>query len=94
MASDGSEAMTDKDEQPQRADRDQDQTVADSFPASDPPAHTGITGPVGKGVRSDEQRPPRRRNDDERPTGTPTSGRHATETAHVRLHEAHPPVRR
>ncbi len=64
-----------------------DNTVNDSFPASDPPAHTGITGTGGKapiGAPPDKaKRPPsNERGADERPTGSPTSERHATETAH------------
>ena len=86
--------MTDTHKPHPRADRQQDQTVEDSFPASDPPAHTGITGPGRKDDKAAERRPPHERNDDERPTGTPTSDRHATETAHVREHEVHPPARR
>jgi hypothetical protein len=30
---------------PSSPDRQQDETVEDSFPASDPPANTGIVGP-------------------------------------------------
>jgi len=51
-----------------------DKASEDSFPASDPPSHTGITGP-GHG-------PSRHRSEEARPKGTPTSDRHATETAH------------
>lgn len=60
-------------------DKHLDSTVADSFPASDPPAHSGITG-----IRHQPQsRPPsHQRGDDARPTGHPTSDRHASETAH------------
>jgi hypothetical protein len=64
-----------------------DETVADSFPASDPPARSGITG-----VRRDHGRMAQpnvtarpashKRSQDERPTGLPTWDRHATETAH------------
>jgi len=48
-----------------------DQAAKDSFPASDPPAHTGIVGP-GSGRERAE------------PKGRPTSDRHDAETAHVR----------
>ena len=58
-------------EKHRKLDRRQDQTVEDSFPASDPPAHTGIVGP-GSGREKGE------------PKGRPTSDRHAAETAHVR----------
>jgi len=49
-----------------------DKAVEDSFPASDPPANSGITGP-----RIQRPKP-----DDARPTGTPTDERHAAETAY------------
>jgi hypothetical protein len=58
------------------SERARDQTVEDSFPASDPPANSGITG----AERPDK--PSHRRDIDEKPTGTPTSDRHAAETAH------------
>ena len=61
---------------PKHADRDRDTTLGDSFPASDPPGNSGITG-VGA-----PDRPSHARSIDERPTGTPTSDRHAAETAH------------
>jgi hypothetical protein len=74
------------------ADRTQEIAVEDSFPASDPPAHTGVTGPGGTAERGgDKRRPPDQRDDAERPTGTPTSDRHATETAFVWEHEDRPP---
>ena len=60
---------------PPRSERDRDKTLEDSFPASDPPGASGITG-VGE-----PDRPSHKRHDSERPTGTPTSDRHATETA-------------
>jgi hypothetical protein len=64
----------------------QDQTVADSFPASDPPANSGITGP-----RAARHRPaPHKRNDDTRPKGTPNHDRHVTETAYQWEHEETP----
>jgi hypothetical protein len=66
------------------SERGRDKTLADSFPASDPPANSGITG-AGK-----PDQPPHQRGIDERPTGTPTSDRHATETAHQWEHEQPP----
>ena len=54
-----------------------DQAVEDSFPASDPPASSGIVGP-----RAHPPRKPRashERGDDARPKGTPNHDRHATE---------------
>ncbi len=63
-----------------------DETLNDSFPASDPPSHSGITSIVGRypAVREEEsQRPPsHQRGHDARPTGHPTWERHAVETAH------------
>ena len=64
-----------------------DQTSADSFPASDPPSHSGITGP-GK------PQPGPHRGDEDRPTGTPTSNRHAQETSHQSEDEIVPPQSR
>lgn len=68
-------------------DRRLDDTVADSFPASDPPSHSGITGVGGrsrsKNLSSKAARPPsHQRGSDARPTGQPTWERHATETSH------------
>ena len=63
-----------------------DKTVEDSFPASDPPATSGITGP-----RAAKPRPaPHRRDDDSSPKGTPNHDRHATETAYQWEHEKRP----
>jgi hypothetical protein len=59
-----------------KKDKAQDRAVKDSFPASDPPANSGITGSDPSPVASDE------RPVDAQPTGTPSSDRHATETAH------------
>lgn len=67
-------------------ERKLDQAAADSFPASDPPAATGVTGP--RAVRP--RRAPHDRTDHERPKGTPTHDRHATETAHQWEHEEGP----
>lgn len=58
------------------AERKEDKTLEDSFPASDPPARSGITGDDQAG------KPSHKRDIEERPTGTPTSDRHAVETAH------------
>jgi hypothetical protein len=73
---------------PKHADRDRDKTLDDSFPASDPPANAGTTG-VGA-----PDRPSHARGIEERPTGTPTSDRHATETAHQWEHEDKPGEKR
>jgi len=53
-----------------------DKAIEDSFPASDPPATSGITGPT-----ADKPRPASQRDDDSRPKGTPNRNRHTTETA-------------
>jgi hypothetical protein len=70
------------------AERARDRTLEDSFPASDPPGVSGITG-VGQPDRPSHARPM-----DERPTGTPTSDRHATETAHQWEYEEKPRAKR
>ena len=57
-----------------------DEASEDSFPASDPPAHSSVTGP-GKPAPGATRSPPDERGEDARPTGTPTSNRHATETS-------------
>jgi len=65
-----------------RTDKMHDQTMEDSFPASDPPASTGITGPrVGEGDRPTRDRKSRTTGSSPRPKGTPTHERHASETA-------------
>jgi hypothetical protein len=58
------------------SEREQDKTLEETFPASDPPAHSGLAG----ADRPDK--PSHKRDIEERPTGTPNSDRHATETAH------------
>jgi hypothetical protein len=68
-------------QQHDKKDSAQDRAVEDSFPASDPPANTGITGP------EPSNQPSHKRPADARPTGTPTSDRHAAETAHQWEHE-------
>jgi hypothetical protein len=61
---------------PTDTDQRHDKTLKDSFPASDPPAKSGVTGSETPDKPSDD------RNDAEIPTGTPNSDRHAAETAH------------
>lgn len=64
----------------QQDSRHVDVAGADSFPASDPPARSGITGVGRQRGKKDTVIPPsRRRTHGERPTGDP---RHAQETAH------------
>jgi hypothetical protein len=68
-----------------REQQKQDRAVEDSFPASDPPAGSGIVGPRAA-------RPPQadKRDRDATPKGTPTDDRHATETAYQSEHEERP----
>ncbi|MDR3537284.1 MAG: hypothetical protein P4L71_12370 [Acetobacteraceae bacterium] len=61
-------------------EHDDDKTVADTFPASDPPANSGITG--AEPSKRQERGATHERGDHARPTGTPTSDRHAAETAY------------
>jgi hypothetical protein len=64
---------------PTRKDNERhDQAVEDSFPASDPPATSGVVGPriAHRGEA------PHERNGEARPKGTPTHERHAAETAY------------
>jgi hypothetical protein len=68
----------------ERSERDHDKTLKDSFPASDPPAHSGITG------AEPPNKPPEERTTEERPTGTPISDRQAAETAHQWENEEKP----
>jgi hypothetical protein len=56
-----------------------DEASADSFPASDPPANSSVTGP---GKPAPSRSAPHERGEDARPKGRPTSERHATETTH------------
>jgi hypothetical protein len=71
-----------------RSERSHDKTLEDSFPASDPAANSGITGSEQPDRSADQ------RNVEDQPTGTPTSTRHATETAHHRENERKPSPRR
>nr|WP_294519381.1 hypothetical protein [uncultured Rhodopila sp.] len=68
----------------ERSDRDQDETLKDTFPASDPPANSGVTGAEPPNT------PPHERTIEESPTGLPTSDRHGAETAHQWEHEEKP----
>ncbi|MEJ0018116.1 MAG: hypothetical protein WDN25_16410 [Acetobacteraceae bacterium] len=63
-------------DQKKREDDKQDGVVKDSFPASDPPANSGIVGPRLSTPTSDHRDP------EARPKGTPTDDRHAVETAY------------
>jgi hypothetical protein len=63
-----------------KSDERYDKTVADTFPASDPPANSGITGPDDNAGRAPQK--PFKSGDEDRPTGRPTSDRHDTEVAH------------
>ncbi|MBN9120081.1 MAG: hypothetical protein J0I06_13105, partial [Planctomycetes bacterium] len=53
-------------------------TVADTFPASDPPANSGTTGTEPSRRQGADDKP-----DSEKPTGHPTSDRMETETSHA-----------
>jgi hypothetical protein len=81
-------------QQRDEAERKRDKTIEDSFPASDPPANTGIVGP-GTGENSNvRHRAPEEPGIDERPTGQPSSGRHTAETAHAREDKVQVPEQR
>jgi hypothetical protein len=67
-----------------RTDGDQDKALEDTFPASDPPARSGITG------AEPPEGPSHDRDVEEQPTGLPTSDRHGAETAHQWEHEKQP----
>jgi hypothetical protein len=75
--------MTKQRKRQEAVDRRHDSTVEDSFPASDPPAHSGVVGPRRPDVH--QSRASHQRDDDARPKGC-----HATETAFVWEHEETP----
>jgi len=54
-----------------------DKTVKETFPASDAPANTGITGAGKK-----DEKPKQEDVTDAKPTGSPKSDRYEAETAH------------
>jgi hypothetical protein len=66
------------------SERARDKTLEDTFPASDPPANSGITGAESSETSSEDGAA------EPKPTGTPTSDRHATETAHQSEDEVKP----
>jgi hypothetical protein len=68
-----------------RAEQSHDKTLEQSFPASDPPARSGITGSEKPDKAADQ------RDIEQQPKGTPTSDRHAAETAHHRESGRTPP---
>jgi hypothetical protein len=86
--------MTTRRTRDEAADRRHDTTIEDSFPASDPPANSGIVGPRVRHAATGARPPSHQRDDADRPKGTPTDKRHATETAHAREDEAHSHHRR
>ncbi len=69
------------------SENSQDKALKDSFPASDPPANSGITGAEPPGSPT---KPSQQRDIEEQPTGTPTSDRHGAEIAYHGENETKP----
>lgn len=63
-------------QKPSQTEHEHDKILEDTFPASDAPANSGITGAEPPETTSTEP------NTDAIPTGVPTSDRYGTETAH------------
>lgn len=63
-------------QKPSNTERQQDKAVEDTFPASDAPANSGITGAEPPETTSTDALT------DAIPTGRPTSDRYEMETAH------------
>ena len=63
-------------QKPSQTEHEQDKTLEDTFPASDAPANSGITGAEPPETTSTDA------NTNDIPTGTPTSDRHGAETSH------------
>ena len=67
---------------PARQEEEHDKALEDSFPASDPPATSGIVGPKIDRSEGEARPASHERDEDSRPKGRPTDDRHAAETAH------------
>jgi hypothetical protein len=74
----------------QRNEAKHDKAVEDSFPASDPPASSGIIGPRIASHDRPGQTAPHKRNEESRSTVTPADDRHRTEIAHQPAHKERP----
>lgn len=76
------------------ADRRHYTAVEDSFPASDPPANSGIVGPRAAHPEHSVRHPPQARDDEPRPKRAPTADRDPAETAGAGETEGSPSHRR
>jgi hypothetical protein len=68
-----------------------DQTVEDSFPASDPPSHTPSTSTRKGAAETDADKSGEADREDATPKGSPTSDRHAAETTAGKIEGREPP---